>query len=112
MTHRVVLLSNHNNWLLFTDGYVITVPAAMAVLKANMPMRCPCDCWWRWERRGLVDVWHSEPAVVDQDLRDSIIGRTPSLSQMNLAQKVFWKIKRAIGVAILLVWERKRGAWY
>lgn len=102
---EVVLLSNHDGQLLFADGYVITASAAKAVLRANIPMRCPCDFWWLWQKRGLVDVRHSVRPVVDQDIHQTMIGRTLAVSQMNFAQKVFWKIKRAIGLGIIFVYD-------
>ena len=102
---EVVLLSNHDGQSLFTDGYVITAPAAKAVLRANIPMRCPCDFWWLWQKRGLVDVRHSVPSVIDQDIHQTMIGRTLALSQMNIAQKAFWKIKRAVGLGIIFVYD-------
>ena len=109
---EVVLLSNHDGQLLFTDGYVITVPAAKAVLRGNIPMRCPCDFWWLWQKRGLVDVRHSVPPVVDQDIHQTMIGRTLAVSQMNFAQKVFWKIKRAIGLGIQALCNAMQGDGY
>jgi len=100
---EVILLSNHYGQLLFADGYVITGPAAKAVLKANIPMCCPCDYWWLWKKRGLIDVRHIVPPVIGQDIHQTMIGRTLALSQMNIAQKVFWKVKRAIGLGIIFV---------
>ena len=106
---EVVLLSNHHGQFLFADGYVITAPAAKAVLKANMPMRCPCDFWWLWQKKGLLTVRHSEPSVIEQDIHQTMIGRTLAVSQMNFAQKVFWKIKRAIGLGIIFVYDALKG---
>ena len=106
---EVVLLSNHDGQLLFTDGYVITAQAAKAVLKANMPMRCPCDFWWLWQKKGLLTVRHSEPSVIDQDIHQTMIGRSLAVSQMNFAQKVIWKIKRAIGLGIIFVYDALKG---
>ena len=98
---EVVLLSNHDGQSLFTDGYVITAPAAKAVLRANIPMRCPCDFWWLWQKKGLLSVRHCESPVVSQDIHQTMIGRALALSQMNLMQKVFWKAKRAVGLSIV-----------
>ena len=106
---EVVLLSNHDGQFLFADGYVITAPAARAVLKANMPMRCPCDYWWLWKKRGLIDVRHSVPPVIDQNIHQTMIGRTLAVSQMNLGQKAYWKTKRAIGLGIISVYDVVKG---
>lgn len=102
---EVVLLSNHDRQLLFTDGYVLTARAAETILKVNTPMQCPCDFWWLWQKKGLLSVRHCDPPVVTQDIHQTMIGRTLSLSQMNLMQKITWKIKRAIGLSIVGVMD-------
>lgn len=102
---EVVLLSNHNGQLLFADGYVLTAKAAAAILKCNAPMRSPCDFWWLWQKKGFISVRHCEPPVVAQDIHQTMIGRTLALSQMNFIQKIAWKVKRAIGLGIIGVWD-------
>lgn len=100
---QVVLLSRGRHELLFTDGYVMTRKAAEAIKADNTPMKCPCDYWWYWKNKGIIDVWHHPVPVVSQDIHQTTIGRSKSLCQMNLAEKIVWKIKRAIGRLLMLV---------
>ena len=102
---EVVLLSNHEGRLFFTDGYVLTAKAAAAILKFNTPMQSPCDFWWLWQKKGLLSVRHCEPPIVSQDIHQTMIGRALALSQMNLMQKIFWKAKRAVGLCIVGVMD-------
>ena len=78
---QVVLLSNHSNDTfgdnsihiesakrdMYTEGYVITPKAAHALLKANLPLQCPCDWWGRWVSRGIIELYHAFPTVCSQD---------------------------------------------
>ena len=102
---EVVLLSNHDGQLFFADGYVLTAKAAAAMLKFNTPMQSPCDFWWLWQKKGLLSVRHCELPVVSQDIHQTMIGRTLALSQMNLAQKIVWKVKRTVGLSIVGVMD-------
>lgn len=75
---QVIMLSSHN-WLqsgsgivrsktaMCTDAYVITQPAAVALLKANLPMQVPCDHWWRWGQKGIIELYHALPTTVTQN---------------------------------------------
>lgn len=78
---QVILLSNHSKDIpkdnnihiepakrdMYTEGYVITPKAAHALLKANLPLQCPCDWWGRWVRRGVIELYHAYPPVCSQD---------------------------------------------
>lgn len=75
---QIIMLSSHN-WLqsgsgivrnktaMCTDAYVITQPAAVALLKANLPMQVPCDHWWRWGQKGIIELYHALPTTVTQN---------------------------------------------
>ena len=78
MKSQVIMLSSHNRpqsgtgivrsrSAMCTDAYVITQPAAKALIKANLPMQVPCDHWWRWERKGLIELYHALPTTVSQN---------------------------------------------
>ena len=49
------------------DGYVITLPAAKVVCKANFPVVTVADCWRRWERRYGLELYRVWPTSVRQD---------------------------------------------
>ena len=50
-----------------TDGYVITLPAAELILKANYPVLTVADKWRRWEKRYGIEMYRAWPTVVKQD---------------------------------------------
>lgn len=76
---QVVLLSNHTKLKckganivrsvsdMYTEGYVITPPAARALLKANWPLQRPCDHWGAWVGRGIIELYHAFPTVCSQN---------------------------------------------
>ena len=49
------------------DGYVITLPAASLIYKANMPVVTVADRWRRWERRFGIEMYRVWPTVVRQN---------------------------------------------
>jgi len=111
---QVIMLSSHDGaregkgivrgrYALCTDGYVITQPAAQALLKANLPMSVPCDHWWRWERKGLIELYHALPCVVKQD-QITFIGTTQRgmklVKDYPLPKWLWHKLKRLVGKSI------------
>lgn len=74
---QVCLLSNHTGkggegivrsaGDQYTEGYVLTRGAAIALLSANWPMQVPCDHWHRWVRRKDIELYHAFPSVCTQD---------------------------------------------
>jgi glycosyl transferase family 25 len=126
---QVVLLSNCTDDRPFADGtqivkskgdqwtssYVITLPAARAILKANLPIQAPCDSWRRWSDRRLISLYHAFPTIAVQDghplfaygievgdpYSSDIEGDVSDrVSSYSICRKLFHKLKRAIGVAI------------
>ena len=85
---QVILLSNHSKDIpkdnnihiehakrdMYAEGYVITPKAAHALLKANLPLQCPCDWWGRWVRRGVIELYHAYPPVCSQNQAQYISG--------------------------------------
>ena len=75
---QVVLLSDHGTYEkpghvikrvrfgIAADSYVITLPAARAVLQLNCPMKVPCDHWSRWAKQGGVELYRSYPVLTNQ----------------------------------------------
>lgn len=111
---QVVLLSSHNcnregsgivrsKTAVCADAYVITQLAARALLGANLPMQVPCDHWWRWERKGLIELYHALPMVASQN--QEIFGTSTQanavrVSDFPLHKWLCHKIKRLIGKTI------------
>ena len=111
---QVVMLSSHNckregrgivrsQKAICTDAYVITHLAARALLGANLPMQVPCDHWWRWERKGLIELYHALPVVVSQNQEmfgTSTQANAVRVSDFPLHKWVYHKIRRLIGKII------------
>lgn len=87
---QVVLLSDHGRFEkpghmikrvqygISTDAYVITLPAAKAILRLNYPMRTPCDHWARWVKQNGIELYRSYPILASQawDVHPSHIKQT------------------------------------
>lgn len=50
-----------------TDAYLITLPAARCVLKANTPVVTVADAWDRWSRRYGIELYRAFPTTVRQE---------------------------------------------
>ena len=111
---QVVMLSSHNckregrgvirsKTAVCTDAYVITHLAAKALLGANLPMQVPCDYWRRWERKGLIELYHALPVVASQNQEmfgTSTQANAVRVSDFPLHKWLCHKIKRLIGKTI------------
>ncbi len=77
---QVVLLSNHTGKNveraqgiyptqsdIRTEGYVLTRTAAIALLKANLPLKVPCDFWGRWVSMHILALYHAHPRCCTQN---------------------------------------------
>ena len=117
---QVVLLSNHTAERcetqcikvaradMFTEGYVITKPAAKALLKANLPIQVPCDHWGRWVKRGVIQLYHAFPTVATQD--QVTFASSTSEGRVNpntLSRYAYFchKVKRAFGRSLDIALE-------
>ena len=113
---QVVLLSNNLNLPeygedicersagLFTESYVITMPAARALLKENMPLRTPCDHWGRWVSHGAIRLYAATPAPCRQNWTDyesnMAEGNPLIVRDLPLLPRLAHKAKRLVGVTI------------
>lgn len=111
---QVVMLSSHNckregrgivrsKTAICSDAYVITQLAARALLGANLPMQVPCDHWCRWERKGLIELYHALPVVASQNQEmfgTSTQANAVRISDFPLYKWVCHKSKRLIGKII------------
>lgn len=52
---------------MFTDAYVITLPAAEAILRQNDPIHCMCDYWGYLSRRAHFELYQFVPSISRQD---------------------------------------------
>ena len=116
--NQVVLLSNHTGAIkpsekfgivpaksdMYTEGYVITPKAMKALLKDNLPMKCPCDWWGRWAERGLIELYHACPAVCSQDQSqyksETADGDCFRVSGLPVVRKLVHKALRLAGILL------------
>lgn len=99
---------------MFAEAYVITQVAAKALLKENFPLKTPCDHWGRWVKLGLIKLYHSFPAIANQNWSGykSNIGQ----SCVKIVKDAFYKrVLRHLGFAcdrtlllVEVVWRRFR----
>lgn len=110
---QVVLLSDHTYKRhaeegifpaqadMYAEGYILTAPAAQALLRANLPMQTPCDHWGRWVRSGAIQLYHAYPTVCSQNLRDFVSGTVPSdafnVKKLSSSSRFLHNIARAFG---------------
>lgn len=86
-------------------GYVITRPAARAILQANEPIQVPCDNWSRWRKRGIIELYHALPTVCGQEDRvtfgsDIEVGTVVRTKEMSAVRLLAFKLKRVVGTII------------
>ena len=107
-----IVRSGGDQW---TSSYLITLPAAQVILKANYPIQMPCDGWRRWSSRGLIEFYHAFPTVAVQDghplfaygidvgdpFESDVEGvDSGRVSNFSLRRKILHKFMRIIGVAL------------
>lgn len=90
-----------------TAGYILTQKAAKAILRANTPIQVPADNWRRWQRRGIIRLYHALPMVCIQDneplFESDIEGRGENVLRVKDLPTHKWllfKLKRLIGTII------------
>lgn len=93
----------------FTDGYVVTLPAARKLLEKNFPIKCPSDTWSFWRQKGWIELYQVYPEAVNQEW-DTTEGYTSDVTvvgdivvdvrKMGAVGKVWWKAKRLFGMTI------------
>lgn len=93
---------------LYTEGYVITLSAARAILEDNLPIKVPADAWGRWVKKDLLKLYQVSPAACDQAWQQAGYSSdvTPdnaaliNVKTMSSFDKCVWNVRRAIGLTI------------
>ncbi|WP_262964915.1 glycosyltransferase family 25 protein [Methylobacter psychrophilus] len=88
----------------FTSSYLLTLPAAQALLKDLYPVRDVADCWQRMHRYRVVDLFVFDPPVIEQDqvlFGSSTTSDIQSLAFLNYTSKIIYKARRARSI----LWE-------
>ena len=86
---------------MYTSSYALTLPAAKALLKQNLPLIVPADGWGRWVRHKVIELYQVYPAVFGQWSDGSYV-LDPTQARGSLTRWGRWirKLKRCIGVAL------------
>lgn len=112
---RVVVTDRHEcvpiRSAMYTSSYVLTLPAAAALLKQNYPVIVPADGWGRWVRHKAIELYQVYPAVFGQWSDGSYV-YDPSRASWaaSLWGRLTHKLKRAVGIALdyAMVWMTGR----
>lgn len=89
---------------MFADAYVITRPAAAAILRANSPVRCMSDFWGYLKRRAGFELYQLGPVLSRQDF--AAFGTDVRGAKPTCGGTWYWKLWRAFGKAAdWLLWK-------
>ena len=80
------------------DAYVLTLPAARLLLKANDPVVTVADSFKRWRRRFGLELYRALPATARQD--DEKFG-----SENLVLPKSNWLVRNAMWVLDWVLWK-------
>ena len=80
------------------DAYVLTLPAAELILKANSPVITVADSFKRWRRRFGLEIFRALPATATQD--DETFA-----SENQVLPKSGWFVRNTMKILDWLVWR-------
>lgn len=87
-----------------TESYCLTLAAAKALLKQNLPMITPCDHWGRWVKNGAIELHHALPTTCSQNQAEfgssTSQGMGMAVADYPPLKWAFHKFKRLIGKVI------------
>lgn len=73
-----------------SEAYVVTLPAARNMLRANYPVVTPIDWWGRWARRGLIEVYRVHPLTARQKQETYPSDVTPVKPSIGGGWRLLW----------------------
>lgn len=80
------------------DAYVLTLPAARLILKANSPVITVADSFKRWRRRFGLEIFRALPSTARQD--DATFA-----SENQVLPKSGWFVRNSMKILDWLVWR-------
>lgn len=88
----------------YTEGYVVTLRAAEMLLRVNVPIKTPCDWWFRWAKLGAIELYHAFPTVCYQN-KTAYQSHTENqkalpVSEWPLCEYCWHKFSRVVGKGI------------
>ena len=105
-------LLKRETWDQCTEGYVVSLEGAKALLRANYPLITPCDIWPRWCRQGNIELYHVFPTVCSQNkdnFNSTVAVNGIWVKDMSVMRLVFYRVGRLIGRSLDRVMVRFKG---
>ena len=98
-------------WDNCSEGYVIGREAASKLLDIQSPVRVPADWWSYFRRKGWIDLYRIEPSVCGQQTSrfESNLGERYVCAGKRFRERVWWRMRRAVGVVVDTVMDGRRG---
>ena len=100
------------DWDFCSEGYVIGRRAAAALARIQRHIRVPADSWGYFRKKGYVRLYRVVPPVCGQDLRFvSFIAKRYVATEHGCAERVWWRMRRIVGVALDTIMDGGRRGW-
>lgn len=98
-------------WDHCSEGYVIGCDAAATLLRKQSPVRVPADWWGYFEKKGWIDLYRVDPPVCRQQTEKfaSNIGERYVASKAGFAERLWWTMRRLVGVALDTLMDGRSG---
>lgn len=92
------------------EAYMITLPAAKALLRVNYPLVVPFDVWRRWCKRNLIELYKLSPGFSRQRRNEFVSDIvTKPVVYLKGLKWLCWKVVRCPCVAIDWLWWKLLG---
>jgi len=101
----------HTEWDHCSEGYVIGREAAARLLEMQSPVRVPADWWGYFRHKRWIDLYRVVPPVCGQQTSrfGSNVGERYVCEGKGLRERVWWRIRRIVGVALDAVLDGRSG---
>ncbi len=110
-TERSALRIEDETWDHCTEAYVIGREAARTLMTKQKRVMLPPD-WWGYEHhKGWVHLKRVVPSVCGQatDKFESSLGDRFVAAEQGLCARIWWKLRRVVGVTIDTLLDGRRG---
>ena len=91
------------------DAYLITLPAAKAILHSNYPVVIPADQWGTWASREKIELYRMWPTAVWQDRVAYTSEIAASIRPWPLLFSPVYKMLRLMGLIVDELWFKVTG---
>jgi len=84
------------------ESYILTRKAAELLIEANVPIRRPCDHWFKFAASYGIHLYQAFPTTCRQDwsgtyASDIYTGNCVDVRTFGVVHKCLWKMKRCVG---------------